>query len=56
LIAGVAVNVVLAKLPFGNERLSKMTSLDQEYVIVNGWVLTRGDFAAAEMASNVVRF
>ena len=53
-IAGLAVNVVLAKLPFGVEQSSKMTAANQEFLIVNGWVLTREDVAASEMAHNVV--
>jgi hypothetical protein len=45
-IAGLAIDVVLAKLPFGIEQKSKMASADQEFVIINGWVLTREDIAA----------
>jgi hypothetical protein len=44
-IAGLAVNVVLAKLPSG---------IEQEFLIVNGWVLTREDMAASEVTPNVV--
>jgi hypothetical protein len=52
-IAGLAVNVVLAKLPFGVEQ-SKMGAPNQEFLIINGWVLTREDVAASEMTPNVV--
>ncbi len=53
-IAGLAVNVVLAKLPFGVEQRSKMVAPNREFLIINGWVLTREDVAASEMTPNVV--
>jgi hypothetical protein len=53
-IAGLAVNVVLAKLPSGIEQRSKMATADQEFLIVNGWVLTREDMATNEVALDVV--
>jgi hypothetical protein len=53
-IAGLAVNVVLAKLPFGGKQSSKMAAANQEFLIVNGWVLTREDVAVIEMTPNVV--
>jgi hypothetical protein len=53
-LAGLALCATVAKLPFGAERPSKMTSADQEYVIVNGWVLTREDLAAAETSFDAV--
>ncbi len=53
-IAGLAVNVVLAKLPSGVEQRSKMAAPNQEFLIINGWVLTREDVAASQMTPNVV--
>jgi hypothetical protein len=52
-IAGSALNAVLAKPSFGNKRWLEMPTTDQ-FVIVNGWVLTREDIAAGEIAPNVV--
>ncbi len=54
-MAGLAINVVLAKLPFGVEQRSRMAAADQEFLIVNGWVLTREDIAASEVTPDVVR-
>jgi hypothetical protein len=53
-IVGLAVNTGLAKLPFGVEQVSKMAAANREFVIVNGWVLTREDVAASEMTRNAV--
>jgi hypothetical protein len=53
-IAGLAVNVVVAKRQFGIDRTSKMAIADQEFLIINGWVLTRDDMAASEMTHDVV--
>jgi hypothetical protein len=47
-IAGLAVNVVLAKLPFGTGPRLKMAAADQEFLIINGWVLTREDMVASK--------
>jgi len=46
-ITGLAANVALARLPFGIEKWPKIAALDQEFLIVNGWVLTRKDVATA---------
>ena len=43
---------IAAKLTFGAER--NMANSHQEYVIINGWVLTRQEFAAGEIASHAV--
>jgi hypothetical protein len=53
-IAGFAGGVALAKLPFGIGQRSQMAPSDLEFVIVNGWVLTREDMAASEVAADVV--
>jgi hypothetical protein len=53
-IAGLAVNIGLGKLLFGVEQVSKVAAANQEFVIVNGWVLTREDVAASEMTRNAV--
>ena len=34
--------------------MPKISSADQDFVIVNGWVLTREDLAASEMTTDVV--
>jgi hypothetical protein len=49
-IVGLGLNVALAKLPFGFEH----GSTDQEFRIVNGWVLTREDTAASHGTPDVV--
>jgi hypothetical protein len=56
-VAGLTLNVILAKLPFeGKQGLKtegkqglKTATADQMFVIVNGWVLTREDIAASEI-------
>jgi len=53
-IAGVALNVVLAKLPFGTKQGSKMAAANPEFLIVNGWILTREDVAVSKITPNVV--
>jgi hypothetical protein len=46
--AGFAGDVVFAKLPFKTGQRSQIAPSDREFLIVNGWVLTRGDVAASE--------
>ncbi len=53
-IVGLAVGVIVTKLPSEAQRLSKRTGAGQEYLIVNGWVLSREDFAVAEIMRHVV--
>jgi hypothetical protein len=53
-IVGLAVGVVVAKLPFEIEQSSKISTAEQEFAIVNGWVLTREDLAASELTTDVV--
>ena len=53
-IIGLALNVTMASLPFGRQRL-KMATADQEFLIINGWILTREDLIASELARNVIR-
>jgi len=53
-IAGLAINAVRATLPFGIEQKSNMEASNQEFLIVNGWVLTRKDVTASEMTSDAV--
>ena len=53
-ISGLAVSVVVPKLPFEIKQWSEMPTTDQDFLIVNGWVLTREDFAANEVTDDVV--
>ena len=52
-LATVASNVLVAKLAFGARKRLKMTTGEQEFLIVNGWVLTREDVAASQSADVV---
>ena len=45
---------VAAQLPFGIIRKSQMVPAAHEYLIVNGWVLTREDVTASETTPNAV--
>jgi len=42
-IVGWAVSIVVAKVSFGAEPSLIVASADEEFVFVNGWVLTRED-------------
>jgi hypothetical protein len=53
-IVGLAVAVIGLRLPFEVEQKSKLTTNDRDFLIVNGWVLTREDFAAGEVSSDVI--
>jgi hypothetical protein len=53
-VAALALNVLLAKLPFGIEHTSKMVAANDGFLIVNGWVLTREDVEASEITPNVI--
>ena len=53
-VAGLAIKVAFAKLPFSSEAELETAAPDQQFVIVNGWVLTRDDVAARELMPNVV--
>jgi hypothetical protein len=53
-IAGFAISVVLAKLPFEVEQSSEIAAPDQEFLVVNGWILTRKDMIANEVMPDVV--
>ena len=53
-IVGLTVSVVVPKLPFEIKQWSKLPTADQGFLIVNGWVLTREDFAASEATHDVV--
>jgi hypothetical protein len=46
--AGSAVNVVLAKPPFGIKQWPEIAAADQGFLIVNGWVLNRRDVLRAK--------
>lgn len=54
LIAGLLVSVIGAKLSFGIEQKLRVANADEEFVIVNGWVLTREDLAASDKIPDVV--
>ena len=51
-MAGLAVSI--PNLPFETEQHSKIPTVDQDFVIVNGWVLTREDVAASKVTIDVV--
>ena len=53
-IGGLAGEVVASQLPAGITRKSRMAPAAQEFLMVNGWVLTREDVAASEIAPNVI--
>jgi hypothetical protein len=53
-IAGLAVSVVVPKLPFEIKQWSKTQTVDRDFMNVNGWVLTREDCAAREVTRDVV--
>jgi hypothetical protein len=52
-IAGLVLGAGAAELSFGAERSSRTASADAEYLIVNGWVLTREDIAFVGTTLNV---
>jgi hypothetical protein len=54
-IAGWAVSVIFAKLPFAAEPSLHSAKTDHEFLVVNGWVLTGDDFAETEMTNHVAR-
>lgn len=54
-IAGWVVGIIFANFPFAAEQSLHVANTDQEFLVVNGWVLTRGDFAGSEMTNHVVR-
>jgi hypothetical protein len=45
MVAGLAVNFAVAKPPFAAPTKLK-TTLDGNFIIINGWVLTREDVEA----------
>jgi len=49
-----ALDIILAKLPFETRKRLGMAAADPEFLIVNGWVLTREDMAASRAKRNVV--
>jgi hypothetical protein len=54
LIAGWAVSVIFAKLPYAAEPSLPSAKTDHEFLAVNGWVLTREDIAGSRMMNHVV--
>jgi hypothetical protein len=50
-IAGLAASLLFGRLPF---LALKVPAKDKEFVIINGWVLTREDVAASKVTSDVV--
>jgi hypothetical protein len=50
-----AVSVIFAKLPFAAEQSLHLANTDQEFLVINGWVLTNEDFAETEMTNHVAR-
>jgi hypothetical protein len=55
LIAGWAVGIVFAKLPFAAEQSLHVAKTDSEFLVVNGWVLIREDFSVGKVANDVIR-
>ena len=53
-VAGLVLNAVLGKLPFGIEQRAKVVAESPGFVIINGWVLTREDVAASKLTRNVI--
>ncbi len=51
-MAGLAVSI--PRLPFAIKKFLKTPFDDQDFVIVNGWVLTHGDFVASKVNQDVV--
>ena len=54
-IAGLAVGAIAAKLPLGAVLSPETAIEDPEYLIVNGWVLTRNDVAAMGLQPDAIR-
>jgi hypothetical protein len=53
-IVGLAISAGVAKLPFEIAPRPIIPTADHEFVIVNGWVLTRDDLAVSGMTADVV--
>jgi hypothetical protein len=53
LIIGFGVHAAMAKTPFAGNQSSKMRVEDPEFLIINGWVLSRQDITAGP-SPNVV--
>jgi hypothetical protein len=53
-ISGLAVSVVVPKLPFETEQRSEKPAADRGFLIVNGWVLTREDLVGSEVTRDAV--
>lgn len=48
-VGGAAIGLVAAKLPLGGEQVIEVPAAgDDDFIIVNGWVLTRKDLAPGE--------
>ena len=50
-IAGLAASLLFGDIPF---LASKVLAEEQDFVIINGWVLTREDVAASKVTIDVV--
>ena len=53
-IAGLAAICGLVRLPFGAGQGSKTLAAKQDFIVVNGWVLTHEDLAASEITPDVI--
>jgi hypothetical protein len=53
-IIGLAFGAAVAELPSGAEQSAGAASMDTEYLIVNGWVLTREDVASFGTKLNAI--
>ena len=54
-VTGLLASSFLAKLPFGSKQSLKTSAEDLEFLVVNGWVLTRDDVVTSKLTHNVVR-
>jgi hypothetical protein len=52
-IAGLVVSDIVAKPPFRAAKIPQLPA-HQEFLIVNGWVLTREDLATSDVTTDVV--
>jgi hypothetical protein len=53
-IAGLAAGMVVARLPIKIKKKLEASTGDEDFIIVNGWVLTREDFAESEAQPDVI--
>jgi hypothetical protein len=52
-LGALAINVALTGLPIGIEQPSKSAAVDRQFLIINGWVLTREDMTESPVTIDV---